>query len=215
MSPISANLSQTAVVEPGQENERLNSSAAEAEPRRTMFLASIPSDLSRREDAIQGVLSLENASPRSKLRKIYRLIEEFSNLSAPFVACKKGCSSCCHMNIAIWRVEADYIGKQAGRSPARILNTRAHRLEEFIGKPCPFLREDTCTIYQFRPYVCRKHVSFDTTPYWCEPSRALTVSVPKVHFSGIDNALATLTGKTSSDIFADIRDFFPDTQFIE
>lgn len=174
-----------------------------------MFLSAIPPELSRREDAIARNLALENAAPRSKLRKIYQLIDEFSNLSTPFVACTKGCSSCCHMNVAIWKVEADYIGMHTGRSPARVVTTRGPRLEEFIGKPCPFLSQDTCTIYEFRPYVCRKHVSFDTTPYWCEPSRALCVELPLAGFSEIDVALGTLTGKPSLDIFADIRDFFP------
>lgn len=210
MNPIGGHRSGADLIEPGQDNARLNSSTAKAERRRTIFLSSIPSDLSRREHAIARTLALDNASPQSKLRKISRLIEEFSSLFVPFVACEKGCSSCCRMNITISKVEADYIHRQSGRSSIHIAGTRAHRLEEFLGKPCPFLSQNTCTIYEFRPYVCRKDVSFDTTSYWCEPSRALYATLPMVGFSGIDDALSAVTGKASSDIVANIRDFFPD-----
>jgi uncharacterized protein len=34
--------------------------------------------------------------------------------------------------------------------------------------PCPFLKDDVCTIYGVRPYVCAGHVAI-TPPAWCEP----------------------------------------------
>jgi Fe-S-cluster containining protein len=33
--------------------------------------------------------------------------------------------------------------------------------------PCPFLKDNACSIYEIRPYVCAGHVSI-TPPAWCE-----------------------------------------------
>ena len=36
-------------------------------------------------------------------------------------------------------------------------------------QPCPFLKENLCQIYPYRPLACRMHFSL-TPPHWCRPS---------------------------------------------
>ena len=59
-----------------------------------------------------------------------------------------------------------------------------------------------------RPFVCRKHVWFDTSAYWCDPARSLKIEMPMIGFSGAEGAFLDVTKKDSGGIHADIRDFF-------
>lgn len=38
-----------------------------------------------------------------------------------------------------------------------------------LEQPCPFLKEDLCRIYPYRPLACRMHFSL-SPPAWCRPS---------------------------------------------
>jgi hypothetical protein len=180
-----------------------------AELRRSQFILAIPTNLNAQEDAIQRKLSSENASARSKLRKIYSLMSDLMGAAEPYVACGKGCSSCCKMNVMITQVEANYIEMETGIKPIQLTSYRIHGKEEFISVPCPFLKDDSCSIYEARPFACRKHVSFGTTSYWCEPTRALEMEFPMLGSTGAEGALMDVTGLNSGKVFADIRDFFP------
>ena len=164
--------------------------------------------MSKREDDIQASLAKENASPRSKLRKIYNLITDLGNVAEPYVACGKGCSSCCKMNVTISQIEANLIAEKLGIKSKQLANSKRHNSDEFIGIPCKFLKDDSCTIYDVRPFVCRKHVWFDTSSYWCDPERSLEVTMPMIEFSGAVAAFFDVTRKNSGGIHADIRDFF-------
>lgn len=186
----------------------LAKSKESAEIRRAHFVTAIPPELSKREDAIQANLAKENASPRSKLRKIYNLMTDLGNVAEPYVACGKGCSSCCKMNITISQIEANLIAEKLGIKSKQLTNNKNHPSEEFIGVPCTFLKNDSCTIYDVRPFVCRNHVWFDTSSYWCDPERSLAVTMPMIEFSGAVAAFFDVTKKDSGGIHADIRDFF-------
>ena len=176
--------------------------------RRTDFLKSLPHELSKREDEIQARLSKENASPRSKLRKIYNLMTDLGHAAEPYIACGKGCSSCCKMNITISQFEANLISEKTGFKSKQFAHSQNHSPDEFIGIPCLFLKDDSCSIYNFRPFMCRKHVWFDTTPYWCDPERSLDVAIPMIEYSGALGAFLEVTKNNSGGIYADIRDFF-------
>lgn len=179
-----------------------------AESRRAAFLAAVPKSLLDREDAIAGEVARENASTRSKLKRVYRLMDEIAFYRVEHVACRRACSACCRMNITITALEAEAIAAATGRAAAHVTGTIAHPQDEFVGSPCPFLVAEECSIYEDRPLSCRKHASYFTTEKWCSPPHLNTVQAPLVRFGGLDEALAMLSAKKGAVVFADIRDFF-------
>lgn len=191
-----------------EQTERLSASTEAAKLRRAEFVKAIPPELSIREDTIQRKLASENASSRNKLQKIYSLMSELGKVAEPYVACGKGCSGCCQMNVTVSQLEANFIVKETGIKPARLTRSVRHSQDEFMGVPCPFLKEGSCSIYEARPYPCRKHISFDTSSYWCDPTRSL-VQFPMIEFSGAQGAFMDTARTTAGGVFADIRDFFP------
>lgn len=186
----------------------LAKSIESAELRRSDFIKAVPPALSKREDEIERRLVSENSSTRSKLRKIYHLMEELGQIRAPYVACGKGCSSCCKMNVKISQIEANIIAERTGMQSKQLPSSRSYKSDQFMGVPCVFLKEGSCSIYEIRPFVCRNHVSFDTTSYWCEPENSLHAEMPMLAFSGLLDAYFNITKKDSGGVHADIRDFF-------
>ena len=180
----------------------------QAEVRRGAFLAAVPKPLLEREDAVAVQVAGENASARSKLKRVYRLMDEIAVYRVEHVACRRACSACCRMNITITALEAEAIAAATGRAAARVTGTIAHPQDEFVGSPCPFLVAEECSIYEDRPLSCRKHASYFATEKWCSPPHLNTVQAPLVRFGGLDEALAILSAKKGAVVFADIRDFF-------
>jgi Fe-S-cluster containining protein len=181
----------------------------EAFRRRDAYVASLDASLKEREDLIAQRMRSTNASAISKISKIYALVDELGTAAKDFVACKKGCAACCHMNVTISAIEAKHIETATGKARAALSESRTHDLAEFSGKPCPFLKDSSCSIYDVRPFACRQHVSFDTTNYWCQPERSHQKDLPKVGFNGAEEAFFNVTGRATHGIFGDIRDFFP------
>jgi Fe-S-cluster containining protein len=87
------------------------------------------------------------------------------------VACKKGCSHCCHTWVSVSASEALYtakIVKQRGDAAIeKVRSAYAHtkqydfEMRDQHPYPCPLLEEDVCSIYDARPKVCRFAASAD------------------------------------------------------
>jgi hypothetical protein len=87
------------------------------------------------------------------------------------IACKKGCSSCCHIWVSVSAPEALSIAKIVKqRGLAAIEKVRstheATKDYDFVSRgehpfPCPLLENDTCSIYDARPKSCRFASSID------------------------------------------------------
>lgn len=184
------------------------SAAARMESRRAALIAVLPADLLAREDALPTRARSDNASPQSKLGRIYALVDEFSAHRAPFVACKTGCASCCKMNVQISNLEAARITAATGHRARAVARTVLHADTEFAGQPCPFLQNDACSIYDHRPFVCRHHASFDVDDHWCDPVRMQTETVPLLELTGALQAVGEVLRQTRQPVLADIRDFF-------
>lgn len=188
--------------------ERLATSTETAQGRIDQFLKAMPPELAHREDIIKRNLSFENASPRNKLQKIYSLMAALGKVAEPYVACSRGCAACCRINVMISQLEATFIEKETGIKPALVARSLLHPQDEFLGVPCPFLKDCSCSIYETRPFACRKHFSFDASSYWCDPTRSLEAKMPMIEFSGVQGAFLDVAQATSGGVFADIRDFF-------
>ncbi len=95
------------------------------------------------------------------------------------VACRRGCSYCCHgQQVPVSAPEALEIAAHIRTRPAerrhllaeRLVATdrrtrgrsRAEIMHEML--PCPFLLEGECGIYPVRPLACRAFVSLDLDP---------------------------------------------------
>ena len=85
--------------------------------------------------------------------------------TASRISCGKGCSHCCHISVAVDGKEADLIYEMAdGWDEDEVAHMRRQAeftWEEWMTKPieqrrCIFLKNNTCSIYEFRPASCRK-----------------------------------------------------------
>jgi Fe-S-cluster containining protein len=89
------------------------------------------------------------------------------------VACKGGCSWCCHMNVQVFSAELDLLVavlpklppviQARARSEINRLASIGYSNEDRVRQkaPCPFLHpvQKTCTVYEVRPFACRAHHS--------------------------------------------------------
>lgn len=182
---------------------------ARSQSRLTEFLTAMPKGLDARDDEIAEQLRRENSSAKSKLRKIYSLMEELSQAVKPYVACGKGCSDCCKMNVSISIIEAERLSVVSGKSMTAVKYPVRHPEEEFSGVPCPFLVEGACSVYEARPYACRAHYSFDTSAYWCHPERSHEGEMSLLEMGGARQAYDEVVVGSRLRGFADVRDFFP------
>lgn len=79
--------------------------------------------------------------------------------------CKNGCSRCCYTDISVFQIEADNIKSWfENLADERKNEIRAkwslplNQTENFHGETvssCPFLSNESCTIYEARPLICR------------------------------------------------------------
>lgn len=114
----------------------------------------------------------ENASAKSKRRKVITIATRVTDALSPYVACRIGCSDCCHMNTMIYEHEAIRLAEVTGRKMVRLAYRPINEVfvhgAKFNGKPCPFLRENRCSVYEDRPLVCRTHHSLLDNPTSCD-----------------------------------------------
>lgn len=137
------------------EMRRLEQSRVVSRARVQQFVDALPDDLNAWDDRIDAEIAMENAALRSKLAKVYRLVDAAADFAAPYVACKRGCSACCRMNVSITALEAERLSAASGRPMAQVIAPVSHVETEFSGTPCPFLLNDECSICEVRPFAWR------------------------------------------------------------
>lgn len=133
------------------------------------------------------------------------------------IACARGCSYCCHTFVAITPPEAFRLagavraGEAAGMSPD-VVRERGRALigvapEARIGGKlaCPLLVDGGCSVYRYRPLVCRQATSLDVAVCIDEfEGRNLSARIPisGVHLQHASNAHITLLGAMRAAGFA-------------
>ncbi len=161
-------------------------------------------------------LSQTASSARSKLPKLYALMESFGELRAPHVSCKAGCSACCrNIPVELSDLEAKHIAAATGKTVTPLPPGRHSQLG-FLTPHCPFLVNNQCSIYEHRPYGCRSLAVVDRDALTCSDlNRTLTIAkdpravpVMMTKMTMFDPLYRDLTNKPGT-VWADIRQFFP------
>lgn len=96
----------------------------------------------------------------------------------PYTDCHKGCDACCRMNVSTFEFESEfiknYIANNWSVKEQDEFRCNIHKMKlehpgifypastniRFIDVPCPFLKDGCCSVYDCRPFMCRKYVSF-------------------------------------------------------
>jgi len=159
----------------------------------------------------------ENANVKSKRKKIITIATRVTDALSPYVACRVGCSDCCHMNTMIYEHEAIRLAEVTRRKMVRLayrpINEVFAHGAKFNGKPCPFLREDRCSVYQDRPLVCRTHHSLLDNPTSCNMDipPAKQTRPPMYDPDLLEEPYIALNVKHNpTEPWGNIAEFFPD-----
>jgi len=149
-----------------------------------------------------------------RLRKLYSLIDELNSFNGENVACRRGCAHCCHTQVAMSPTEAEMLGRAIGRKPRK--NVAYTHEPGYYDKqpygyhtPCPFLRNNECSIYEHRPLACRKLISVDIDDLLCRLTEPPGPPVPYLDRTLFDFANVAVSSAGANPKSADIREYFP------
>lgn len=103
--------------------------------------------------ALINKLNMQSGNVYLQLKQMYAFLNRFNKeFVSTFTSCQKGCSSCCKIDIHLTALEATYIAQ------ATKITARDSQLTTGHKSKCPFLSEKgTCTIYNYRPLLCRTY----------------------------------------------------------
>jgi Fe-S-cluster containining protein len=159
------------------------------------------------------------SEPFKVLEAIYEYTERVFQHKVGLVACRKGCSYCCHTQVAISKLEADYISNKTAvpvqpLPPTATQDLLAGSWGTDRSKPCPFLLNSECSIYEYRPLACRFHVNFEPTNEICtfeaeDKIEGLLID-RKTSFPALDRTFFDVSNAWAAGVYADIRQFFGD-----
>lgn len=89
---------------------------------------------------------------------------EISKLPSPKISCKIGCSACCYIPVGLLDIEARYYADKINSGEFEIdkdvfnEHLKLDEAGDVRAKPCIFLKDGKCSIYDERPISCRKHM---------------------------------------------------------
>lgn len=153
---------------------------------------------------------LSNPHPDQRER-VDQMLKEIASAVSPHTPCKKGCSACCYMAVAITSHEAQRISKAYNIPMEKVRGSYDQKalVKRYVACKCPFLEHGVCQIYDARPDACRGFFNLSSFPELCDVITYAGSDVPSVDLSQfwyLASAVAALSGEEA----ADIREFFPD-----
>ncbi|MCD9092033.1 YkgJ family cysteine cluster protein [Pseudomonas sp. CP-1] len=112
----------------------------------------------------------QKGSLKAKYMRLRKLGDRIAEAIGPHSACQKTCSHCCHIAVAIHEVEADIIAEATGRKRTQSPSGEpvGELANRYFRQPCPFLKQNACSIYNSRPMACRLHFSISGTNAMCD-----------------------------------------------
>jgi hypothetical protein len=169
-------------------------------------------------------------STGAKICALWECVDEVGAVAAPHAAYRRGCSHCCHTSVLMPEQEAELIGRKIGVKPREVVGfTQRGAIKAGYDNPCPFLKNEQCSIYEWRPLACRQLFNMDRDALLCELVGGEASKVPYLNMGDYQMALAQMTitrrefvGRDPrtglpcpgvamiAPAVGDIRDFFPE-----
>lgn len=113
-------------------------------------------------------------------------LDKYRELHKDFIHCKIGCSNCCKKgDYPLSTIELEYLMQgyiKLNEEMKKIVQENIKKMKE--GQVCPFLINNTCAVYPYRPIICRVH----GLAYLCNDNK---VKVP----------YCTINGKNYSEVY--------------
>ncbi len=162
-----------------------------------------PRALAEREERIFEELSSSREPSLKKLENIYAFLDDLLSFVANYTPCRKGCSYCCYMKVAVSPLEAEYI-----QTNLRIKQRPNLQRKDTYGTPCPFLKDGACSIYEYRPFVCRRHLTFFDNPRWCQLDLCDKYIWPLLRCPEVETSYRFVISESGDRSLYDIRQLF-------
>ncbi len=155
--------------------------------------------------------AMHTQNMRQRVIWMYRAADQLGLATKNVAPCKNGCAHCCYQPVLVTPSEAKIIEESGA---ARInwdteLGNRPNK--EYVGQPCPFLKDNKCSIYQVRPFSCRVHYSLDKDSMLCEVHPGENIQAPYLDNRPLYDAYFASVGVEITRT-ADIRDWFVKTK---
>ena len=174
-----------------------------AEANRKTIIKALPVELVEREGRIFAETTTLDELPFLKLERIYSFLDDLLAFVSMYIPCHKGCSSCCHLMVSVSTIEADYIQEKLGFTQHVVMESK-----NLFGTPCPFLNSGACSIYQSRPYVCRRYVALFDNPSWCSLDLCGLYRFPSIRMIEAEKSFDYLVAASGGGFYCDIRQMF-------
>lgn len=121
-----------------------------------MTIQNIPDSIKKE---ISLILNKELNTAKNNIEKLeicYEQVDKILSIIKDCFPCKPGCCFCCKSDVLITQFEAIYISKKTG------INLKNKKFSLSNHSDCPFLKENICSIYKYRPFICRTyHIATD------------------------------------------------------
>jgi len=111
--------------------------------------------------------------------------------------CEEGCSHCCYQNVDCTKKEAELILGYCHANQIEVdfkACERLSKLSDTFGQPCPFLKNNRCSVYEVRPLYCRSHYAV-SNPELC---RTDVRGVQAYRFSWTAEVILSVVGRKHS-----------------
>lgn len=163
---------------------------------------SLPDPLCEREDNLTSEFHRHTGTRLEQLRSLYDFMDELYTCVDQHTPCGPGCTACCYYAVSITELEVQLIETETPH--ARRSNPST--VDKPHGMPCPFLSRGVCSVYESRPFVCRRHITLDDSPRWCATDVCHDIELPQLNFSEV---FAVFDGlQDTNEQTNDIREWF-------
>lgn len=93
------------------------------------------------------------------IKELDKKLEDYFASQASYLVCKKGCADCCKAgDYPLSDLELQYLMLGYQKLDAELKLKVQERIKNMQkGGECPFLNDNLCSVYDYRPIICRVH----------------------------------------------------------